>query len=83
MVAVTRDVLFSQNHCFHKKSYVSLTLKKASLAKKSANKFLWINIAYGVKIHDILLLCLFYASVQLKLSFKQMITDVECDSEPL
>ena len=52
-----------------------MTLKKAALAKNSANNFLWINIVFCVRIQDT---CLFYASVQLLIRLKQMITDVEC-----
>ena len=36
-------------------------------------KSLWIDIVFGVKVR---IVCLFYASVQLSVSFKQMITDI-------
>ena len=36
-------------------------VEENSFSKEFRNKFVWINIVYGVKIHDIL--CLFYASV--------------------
>ena len=31
-----------------------MTLKISALGKNSENKFSWINIVYGVKIHDIM-----------------------------
>ena len=54
------------------KSYVSMTLKEAALTKNSENTFLWINIVYqGDKIQDIMF-------ILFSISFKQMITDLEC-----
>ena len=36
------------------KNNVSMMLKKAALSKNSGDKLLWINIVYGVKIHNIM-----------------------------
>ena len=40
-----------------------MSLKKAALAKNSANKVLRINIAYGVKIRDIFFFNLSFSSI--------------------
>ena len=51
---------------FLQKNYDSMTLKKAASAKNSANKHLWINIVYGVKIQDTMfILCFGSTSKQL------------------
>ena len=71
LLAITGDGLLSQIPflqpllCFLQKSYVSMTLQKAAIAKDSAIKFSWIKIVCGVKIYDTMfILCFSLVSKQ-------------------